>query len=497
MIPDLHAIEKRVSLDGNGYLVFKVFVQKKISTIDLESRAVYQIRTALKASIYNKNPVNISPGSLTAYMNYPAIFSFTKTLQCGDPAQAANFRLLTYSPITVNSSITTSRSDSTDNTLTSSSAQSVGSSNSQTNSFGINVQAGEMMESPMFTVGLSYEHAYASQRSQQHSTSSGSSSGQGSSIQDGYSIKDWGIYAKIDRENLKAGWICGQEYPWDVMQFRSFNGAGNIDLPQAIIDRMLMGDCVLPPSQLSQFGTDFTFTAEWSFTPDDESPDINANLLTFDVDSQYALATHQRLGIAGHYSISASLGSPAVDQTSLSLTWWQLECLALNPLVPGRNDASLNLAKLPATSFPTKPSVPLLIASPTNTLICNATGFEPGMIADVTSAPATYVLGFKVTDTVGDLSLLLKHWKLEDTGVVLSIRVNDVEVPLEWVDGRQGNGATGNRTETVLRTTDYMADDFCDYVKVGMNTITVTVTAGSKPADGQKVRYCLAAVVLH
>jgi len=497
MIPDFHATEQRFTLGGNGDVAFKVFVLKKISPLGLASKPVYHIRTALKVSIYNQNPINLNPGGITSYPNYPALFSFTKQLQCNDIAQTAGFKLLSYSPITVNSSVTTSRSDNVDNVLSNSSQQSVGSSSSQTNSFGINVSGGEMMDMPMFSVGLSYEHAFSSGQSQEHSTSSGSSTGQSSSNQDSFSIKDWGIYAKIDRPKLTAGWICGQEYPWDVLQYRSLNGSGGIDLPKAIMDRMLQGDCVLPPSQLSQFGTDFTFTAEWSFTPAEEAPDLGATLLTFLVDTQYVLATHQRLGSSAPFSLSASLGSPAIDQQTLALTWWQLESLALNPLVAGRNDASVNLAKLPAAQFPAVASKAMTVTSPTNTLLCSATHFLEGMVADVTDDSATVTLGFKVPDTVGDLSLLLKHWKLDQTGVVLSIKVNDFVLPTQCVDAIQGNGATGNRTEVVLRTTDFMADDFCDYVKVGMNTITITVTTAAKPPAGQKSRYCLAAVVVH
>lgn len=495
IIPDLYAIEQRQTLDGNGSLALKVFVTKKIATVDLHSRPVFHIQTALKASIYNLSDVDIGAGSLTQYMNYPAIFNFTTSLEAGVAGEAKGFRLHSYAPITVNSSITTSRSDSSDKQLTSSLGQSVGSSNSQTNSFGVNIEAGVMMDLPMFSVGLSYDHAFAAQESRDRSSSSGSAATHGQGIQDGFSIKDWGIYAKVDRENLQAGWVCGQEYPWDLMQFRSLNSSGSIDLPQAIVDRMLMDDCVLPPSQLSQFGTDFTFTAEWRFKPSGAFPDVDANIFTVAVDARYALASHQRLGQPGAYTISASLGGAVADQMTLPLTWWQMECLALNPLIATRNDAAINFSKLAATHFGGSGKA-VLAASPTNTLLCRGAGFAQGMVADVSSAPATYTLAFKVTDTVGDLSLLLKHWKLDDTPLAMAIDINGTALPQEIIDARQGNGATANRSEIILRTSDYMADDFCQYIQVGLNTVTVTVTALASPPSGKTARYCLAAALV-
>jgi hypothetical protein len=495
MNPELHAIDMHYSLEGNGYVNFKAFVVKKISTLNLKSKPVYVIRTALKVSIYNTQDFNIAPGAVTAFMNYPAIFNFKKSLTCLAASEVGNFKLLTYSPITVNSSINTSRSDSTGKVLTNSSQQSVGSSSSQTNSFGVNVQAGLMMELPMWSVGLSYDHAYTSGQNQERSTVAGNSAEQQMSNVDSFSIKDWGIYSKVNREALEASWICAQEYPWDVLQFRNAKGDGAIELPQPIIDRMLVGNCVLPPSQLSLFGTDFTFSAEWSFTPSDENVDMDAELLSIGVNTSYVLASHQRTGSSEPYGLAPSFAQPAFDSNALKLTWWQLECLALNPIVPGRNDASLNLDKLPTSRFPTKAGIPLTVDSPTHTLLCVAKGFAPGMIADVAKASASYKLAFKVAETVGEVSLYLKHWKLDEAGLVLNIEINDVPLPAQYVDALQGEGGTGNRLTIMLRSTDYMAEDFCDYLKVGLNVINITVSV--KPSSSPSVaRYCVAGVVV-
>ncbi|WP_175687695.1 hypothetical protein [Burkholderia anthina] len=496
MTPEIHAQELRYSLNGNGYVCLKVFVVKRISTINLKTQPVYLIKTVLKVSIYNNQDFNINPGPVTSYMNYPAMFSFTKSLTCSASSQSANFKLLNYSPITVNSSITTSRSDVTDNTQTNSSQQSVGSSSSQTNSFGVDVQAGWMMESPLLSIGLSYDHAYTSANSQERTTAQGSSASQQNGIADSYSIKDWGIYAKVNREDLQTTWVCAQEYPWDILQYRSADGTGNIDLPQPIVDRMLVGDCVLPPSQLSQFGTDFTFTADWSFMPSEFNVDVTTPLLSFDIDTAYVLGSHQRTGDAPPYSLAASLGQSTTNSNSLALTWWQLECLALDAIVPGRNDASANFDKLPASRFPASSSVPLVVMSPTNTLLCVAPGFSPGMIVDVAKNDATYTLAFKVLETVGEITLYLKHWKLDPTGVVVNIEVNGAALPAQYVDAVQGAGGMANRTDITLRSTDYMAEDFSDYLVVGLNTVVVTVSASEASVPADTARYCLAAVVV-
>jgi hypothetical protein len=97
---------------------------------------------------------------------------------------------------------------------------------------------------------------------------------------------------------------------------------------------------------------------------------------------------------------------------------------------------------------------------------------------------------------VGDLSLLLKHWKLDDAPLALAVDINGTALPQEIIDATQGNGATANRSEIILRTSDYMADDFCQYIQVGLNTVTVTVKALATPPSGKKARYCLAAALV-
>lgn len=496
MNPELHAAELEYSLSGNGNVRLKVFVFKKISTVNLKSQSVYLIRTALKVSIYNKENFNINPGAVTSFMNYPALFRFSKYIQCNVAAERNNFRLLAYSPITVNASITTSRSDTMDKTLTNSSQQSMGSMSSQTNSFGINVQGGEMMALPMWSVGVSYDYAYTSAQNQERSTALGNSQGEQNNTSDTYSIKDWGIYAAVDRENLKATWVCAQEYPWDVLQYRNEKGDGSIEIPQAIKDRMLIGSCVLPPSQLSLFGTDFTFAAEWSFTPSELNVDTSATLFSIGVDTSYVLASHQRTGTSDPFGLSAKLSNASNTSKSMVLTWWDLECLALNAVVPGRNDASLNLDKLPSSRFPSAGTVPLTVTSPTNTLLCVANGFGPGMIADIATATCSFTLAFKVTDTVGDLSLYLKHWKVDGAALLLSISVNGVDLPAQLVDAAQGGGSTANRTEIVLRSTDYTAEDFCDWIVVGLNVVKVSIAVCDANPPSATARYCLAAAVV-
>lgn len=496
MIPELHAYEQQYSLGENGSATLKVFVFKKINTLNLATKPVYIIKTALRVSIYNNQVFNLAAGSILAYQNYPALFSFKQTLTSLAPAEKDSFRLLSYAPQTVNSSVTVSRSDSDVAGVTNSAQQSIGSSTSQTNSFGVNAQGGIMVALPLFTVGANYDYAYTSAQSQERGTATSAQSEEQTGNADSYSIKDWGVYAQVNRGKLEAGWICGQEYPWNVLQYRTQNSSGNIDLPEPVVARMLEGNCVLPPSQLSQFGTDFTFTAEWSFTPTEANVNLDTPLLSIPLTIAYVLASHQRLGFSPPYHLAASLSQPSTSNFDLILNWGQLECLALNPVIAARNDASLNFQKVPAARFPTGPSRPLTLTSPTNTLFFTASGFSPGMIVDVAQGPASYTLKFKLTDTVGELSLYLKHWKLDPAGLVLTITINEFTLPVQYVDALQGEGGMGNRTTIGLRSTDYMAEDFADYVIVGLNTITVTVGLNDALPRPSVARYCLSAVVV-
>ena len=493
-VPDFHAIEKHYTLGGNGAAYLKVFVEKRIATSNLASRPTYLIFAALRLSVYNKQSLNINPGAVTSYQNYPAIFTVQKTLQCPVASEAANFELMRYAPATVNTAITTSRSDLMGTNKTNSAQQSVGSSTSQTNSFGVNVQGGLMMDLPMFSVGVSYDHAWSSEQNQGRAVSVGQDSSSQSGNSDTFSIKDWGIYAQVNYDALTASWVCAQEYPWDVLQYHSVGNGGNIEIPDEYVNRLLVGDCVLPPSQLSLCGTDFTFTSNWKFSPSEDNVDPTQGIVTLVLDTACALATHQRTGSASPYGLSVTLGQPATTTNNLTLTWGDLAQLALDALAPGRNDASLNFLKLPASRFPAAATVPLTLTSPTNTLLCTASGFGPGMIADVASGTASYTLAFKVLDTVSEVVLYLKHWKMDSGAIVLTISINGQALPDEFVDAAQGAGGASNRTEITLRSTDYMSDDFCNYLVVGLNIIKVSL-APKLTAPGA-TRYCLSAAVV-
>jgi hypothetical protein len=103
-------------------------------------------------------------------------------------------------------------------------------------------------------------------------TSSGST--QGSAVDSGaqysnassMSMKDWGSYVQFDSAGLTPTWIWGQEYPWDLIQFRNVEN-DYVVLPPYVVDRLYDGTQVYPPSELSLFGVDFVSKVAWLVTP--------------------------------------------------------------------------------------------------------------------------------------------------------------------------------------------------------------------------------------
>lgn len=494
MISDLHTLEQQFPLSGSGgYLDLKVTVTKRIATVNLGSQPSYIIRTVAKISLYNTQPFLLAPNSITSYANYPALLQLVNSLQCLAQPEAANFQLLSWTPKTVNSSVTTSASQAQSSNVTNSAQQTVGSSTAETNSFGVNVQGGFMMDAPMFTVGLNYDYAYTKSHSLENTTGGSRGRETQADTSNSFSVKDWGIYAQMNQVKNQVTWLCCQEYPWNVLQYRS-TGSTGVNISPAIAARMLDGSCLLPPSQLSLFGTDFTFCAMWKFTPSETNVDVTANLLSIGAAINYVLATHVLTGTAAPYGVRVTMQQPVASSNALNLTWGQLEGLALDPLVRGRNDASINFEKLPASRYPA--SGPLTVSAPTNTLFCSAAGFAAGMVANIVAATASFTLSFKTAEAIGEVVLYLKHWKLDATGFVLNLTVNGTPLPALYVDSLEGEGGAANLTTITLRSTDYTSEDFNDYLVVGLNTVAVSIGLNSSGPPPSTARYCLAAAVV-
>lgn len=497
----------------------------------------YLLTVTQRVMIYNRSGTDLRPQTdMTAYQNYPAILSTLYKLPQGTGITAT---LVSYSPQTVNSQVQVSGTTGSSSGQSASNATSntVGSSTSQTNSYGVSVGFfGDMM-----TGGVTADHSSTTthEQSQTNSTETGRSTAQEASSSNYMSIKDWGAYSLVNPATACPSWVFGQEYPWNAIDCRKTNGQvkpvteakatrkpkaspAAADAPQQVEllvpdyqkARLYDGAAVYPPSQLSMFGINFVVQAQWLVTVDNTVTDevtvghilnyFTASHLLETVDKTtdvhvYVDDTPTVLKLDGQDTISADL---------------DLGTLALAPA--GSADAPpvvgfipSKFVRLPAPAS-ANPPVPFSIFSTTNTLLVRDTTTYPsgctanmGFSASETALNATMggnctrlvmTLLFKITDAINDYTLFLKHWKTTGTGVTLTITVNGntANQLVKTVNSYEAEGGENNLLSIVLRNQNYASVDYSDFLTPGLNSIEIAIT----PNDGKAAGYALRAVSL-
>lgn len=485
---------------------------------NLGSSGSYQVRCTQRVIIANMNaPAKLlALGSPSGFEDYPAIIINQIRL---DSAKA---EIVTYQPRTLNSSTTTSRSAEQVGGTSANRQLTSGSANSQSNSYGASVSIGFFGADPTGSLSLNYEQSSGSEQSRSASAGDETHSSRSSSSGESMSVKDWACYAYVgvasagDTPDLT--WVWGQEHPWNVLQYRgevksqSKKDGTKVeyrDLPAFVKALMLEDGQLLPPSQLSQFGVDFTMKGLWIVSP----PDGRA---AFSHTISYYTASHWlNEGDANlHAAVENYTDSPLTLRPEKPL---DLCRLGLDPILSsdeapvaiiGFVPRQFLVAPAPAKADALAP-VPFKIVSASNNLFVeDTTAFAAdrftsadvgaGFDASQTALTATFTehcrsltvtLCFKVVDTGTAYKLFMKHWKASDNGVLLSISINPdkknrpvTEDPIEvYVDAQEAQGGEGNLTTISLRDLGYGSVDYHDYLQLGLNTIVITATP-IKPA---------------
>lgn len=486
-----------------------VRVQSGASVIKANNRK-YLIACTQRINIFNPTGLALSPSTnLTSYDNYPVLLNTFLRLQGG---AGLSWRLLGYSPQTVNTTVESSGSTGTDKGVTSGSSTSytVGSMYAQTNTYGVGV--GITPEGPAMTEHGEHSSTRTSEQSTTNTSESSSSASDSVGSSSSMSIKDWGAYALVNAETQSPTWTFGQEYPWNAIDCRRTNGAvysGNsnqtdIVIPVAMAARLFDGTSLYPPSQLSMFGLNFVMKALWEVTVDNTA---TSDELTIEHSLYYYSGSHASppsgVGLATVYMDKMPTQLNAQQGPALSST----VNLALVALVPvGVQSRSAIIGFIP-NKFVTRPTpgtssqaaVPFKIASTGNDLIITDTttyhGLTPGgFSASATALTASFgaqctslsmTLYFKVIDTVANYTLYLKHWKTGTTGVVLTLKINGDSdcVITKYVDDLEAEGGDSNLLTVALRNLDYASIDYHDYLQLGLNAIEITI----QPIGGASV----------
>ena len=319
-------------------------------------------------------------------------------------------------------------------------------------------------------------------------------------------IKDWSSYAFLDGAKQQLSWVWGQEYPWNVIDFRSLDPAssdGLIELPGYVAERLYDGATVYPPSELAQFGLDFVGSARWLILLEGDGGSVDETI-SFAHAFTYWRGSHSVSDTTLQPLLSVVANDQSIDAVTLNLP-----LLALDPIVTAgyRNGAVLGFVRTEFLTPPGPDGAPFRVKGGANTLYALGSGFDAPATEDTVlsasavtdTSPARMIVYFKVTDEMLELSLHIKHWKLSAADCVLTFASNepDPDNPVSpitrHVDALEAGSGADNITTITLRNRDYTSNDFYDYLVTGLNTVVITVA----PANGQaNCGYALRAVAV-
>ena len=490
---------------GRAHLRYEV---RQLSDVrNLTFVRAYVVTSRVRVVLPNPNTFAVTANDARAFADYPALFRWGMSVSGPSAASAS---LVRYAPRTVNTSVGQAASQNQGSNAGTSSERTVGSSVSQTNSFGLNLSGGFFGEDP--TGSLGGDFTYSKTRESFSSNTSGSSAGttEDAGTSATMSIKDWAAYSFTDTTGVMPTWVWGQEYPWDVIQFRytASPGSDDVAVPYTVQVRLvdLEDDTHLafPPSHLALFGVDVTMLATWRV---DLPTGIDEQNVTVEHSFAYARGSHglgpgpSRSGgvvqgatdVGGsdfHVKLSPVTGDFTVPATTLELT-----TLGLDPIQDGRADNGAAIGFLEPSKFLAVPrdGKPFKILSDGNVLQVAGTGFDEPMSTRFSNGDVTLSIAFKIVDQSFDYVMFFKHWNLGAVGCQLSLvfNGNTASPVIRHVDSQEGQGGDDNLDAISLRSSDYTSIDYHDYLVLGLNTVEVTVTP-----DGAGAGYVLRALAI-
>ncbi len=477
------ALKAAGSTFGTSFATYEV--RQLTDVRNLSEQRTYLVTCTHRVMIPNPSAFVLEPSADTMFSDYPALLSSQLQIE-GASDYAA--RLLTYTPRTLNTTVMATSNESQGDNQSFTRQHTTGSSVSQTNTYGTSVSAGFSGEDPTGSVSAEYSHS----DTVEHSTSDTSGSEQGASSEhggsDSMSIKDWGSYAYLDAANVSPTWLWGQEYPWDVIQYRYCPKDNDVALPEFVLcrlfDNIKAPTQAFPPSQLSLFGIDFIMKATWQVTL---PADLAKQSLALKHNLSYISATHGLEAGALVVRLDPAPASSTLDPPALDLTLLGLDAVQLPGPVIGFIREKFIVAP--------NANAPFKIVSDTNMMQVSGKGFDTVMTTSFSGGSATLVVQFKILDPLLEYGLFLKHWKTTENGCWLSMAFNgDNDNPVvRHVDTMESEGGDENLTSVILRNTDYAAADYHDYLVMGLNTVEITITPddSTKPAG-----YLLRAIAL-
>lgn len=489
--------QKKIGVDIVTYKFLKLRDPKNLTTSNTYSVTVKH-RVLLEGSSWESGGSYQTNG----FNDYPIMLSIQSGIK-ELSSDGADIKLTKLFPKTLNATVEQSSNQSTGSSATQNNQTTSGSSMSNVNTFGIQISAGFFGELPVGSIGLDYSHSWDHTTSQSASVGHSQSSNAQASSGNEMSVKDWSAYSSVDNFGQTSDefvgevvkWNWGQTYPWNIFKFSEVGSGSSIVLPEDVIARLLYygktdddkdKNILLPPSDLSLFGLDFTMIAEWEITFPEDITSIETLVFRHNID--VLQGSHSKVDPGsgeGKASLEATL--EALDKNTFTQEEpVDIGAYALAPMLNNqRNGTSIgfksHLFDLPPTGVDTK----YKILARTNDLLATGKGFQKVMNAafeeGYAGKGATVDISFKVADLQTPYALILHHWRGNNSGnIVLTCLINDDWKIIVNVDEVEGDGASNNLDQLDLRNFNLKSANFHDYLVLGMNKVNITITPADK-----------------
>lgn len=416
------------------------------------------------ARVLARNPNTVSEISI-----YPAL------MDCNLSYNTCNeIQFIEIFPRTLNSEMSSSITDDEGTNKNSSHSYTSGSSNSQSNSFGVNIGYSTLQG---FSAGVDYRLAIENSSHRSNTIANDTGYRLGQSVQVSMSIKDWGAFGIINQKEKQVDWKWGQTYPWDAISFNQRDYENFILLPGYMTRRLLINETksLTSPNHLSMYGVDFLMTSKTKIKITDNTPENSFIKPVFNLEMLQAKNAIIPQGEKVDVKVK-------IDPNSRTLVLHSEENIDLYQvsLIQLSEKNSLHNCNI---FFDTDPYIyfkdkNFRVNSSINNLLIDGLNFnfskEKGLVAlDETSELEVF---FKIIDNAVNYDLILMHWlEGNNTGVQLQVEINDCFETMLEVNFTEGKGGHNNRSVISLRNTDFNSAHFHDFLLLGLNKIKIKI----------------------
>ena len=459
-----------------GESVVECEIYRYTSASNLDLKKGYYVLAKQRIIIPNDNTPGLGAVSVQNYDNYPAILNNKITLDVNNNAKVKIHDLF---PKTLNSNISISSSSHNGDSRTQIQQHTSGSSINNINTFGVNVSGGVMLGLPVFNIGLSYSHTWGNSYNKQNSIGLNTTHQSDSNFGNNMSVKDWSSYSKLGNNNKEVSWVWGQTYPWDVLNYNYAREGNDINLPQFIQNRMLTSNSVLPPSELSLYGLDFTTQASWFVEFEDDI--VEDEVLSLSHEIECYTASHGFLSSRVSASLDDSSQAKACQFSSEPLN---MSRYSLAPVeVYNADGASIVFKNDKFTYKPEAEADDFKIISANNELELSGSGFMETMKSSLKNN-AKIDIYFKVDSNGSNYDLFIMHWvKDNKTPCNINWTINDKYKGSSVVNAISDINGEDNMTKISLRNNNYSLLNSFDYLVMGLNKIELEIVPQDIPMD--------------